>query len=129
MFARLLAPLSAMGPHWAIALAAAQFISMIQPGSARGLPLIYFTQDGSSVNAVNRIDASGGSVETIQGTGLTRPAGVDLDLTAGKVYWADASQGILRKNLDGSGSVETLISGDLSPFDIALDVEDGKIYF
>jgi low density lipoprotein receptor-related protein 5/6 len=104
------------------------FGSNLSPAYAT--PFLYLTQDGSSINAIHRIDVAGGSLETIRGSGLLGPIGVDVALAAGKVYWTDQNLGLVeRRNLDGSGPVETLISGEIGPHDIALDVPRGKLYF
>jgi hypothetical protein len=68
-----------------------------------------------------------GSGKQILLRGLPGPLGIDLDVAAGKIYWADAS-GIRRANLDGSG-VQTLIAGLPDPSGIVLDVADGKMYW
>jgi hypothetical protein len=108
----------------------AYFVAAFDCRTAFAAPLVYFTQDGSSINGIHRIDAAGGPLQTIQGTDLTSPTGIDLDLAGQKVYWADPNQGLIqRKNLDGTDSVETLVSGNVGPFDIALDLQAAKLYF
>jgi DNA-binding beta-propeller fold protein YncE len=63
------------------------------------------------------------------------PTGIALDTGAGKVYWSEYGNGnddfIRRANLDGS-NVEALLShasGLETPQHIALDVDNGKMYF
>jgi DNA-binding beta-propeller fold protein YncE len=91
---------------------------------------IYLAQDGSSENRILRLDLEGGALETIQPSDLMGPIGVDVDLTAGKVYSADNNLGVIqRRNLDGTGGVETVIDTGIGPGDIALDPYHGKLYF
>jgi hypothetical protein len=62
-------------------------------------------------------------------TGLGGIRGITLDVTAGKMYWADSSGGkIQRANLNGS-SVQTLVTGLSYPQGIALDAAGGKMYW
>jgi hypothetical protein len=91
---------------------------------------LYFTQDGSTQNQVNRIDAAGGAVEVLQ-SGLTGPNGVDVDTSNGRVYWSDVNtNSIARKNLDGTGAVETVLTAGLdNPFDLALDAQRDSLFF
>ena len=58
------------------------------------------------------------------------PAGIALDVAAGKMYWTDrGNEWIQRANLDGS-EVEGLVTSGLdSPYGIALDVAAGKMYW
>jgi low density lipoprotein receptor-related protein 5/6 len=67
-------------------------------------------------------------------SGVPKPIGMELDLAAGKLYWADFGQAgqlvgrIQRANLDGSG-VEDLVTGLPNPRDIALNLAGGKMYW
>lgn len=62
-------------------------------------------------------------------TTLDEPAGLALDISAGKVYWADIlGHKIQRANLDGSNP-EELIIGLSFPFGIALDPIRGHMYW
>ncbi|PCJ55998.1 MAG: hypothetical protein COA73_13125 [Candidatus Hydrogenedentota bacterium] len=55
--------------------------------------------------------------------------GLELDVAAGKVYWADeGDETIKRANLDGS-SVETLVKGVNEPTFLKLDLANGKLYW
>ena len=60
------------------------------------------------------------------------PQGIALDLTEGKIYWADeGTHKIQRANLDGS-NIEDLITSDTGlggPRSITLDLTEGKIYW
>lgn len=75
-------------------------------------------------------DLDGLNAEDLVTSGLETPAGIALDLVAGKMYWTDAGTSkIQRANLDGS-SVEDLVTTGLSaPWGIALDVAVGKMYW
>ena len=106
------------------------FHAVLNVRPAGAAPFVYFTQNGSSINAIHRIDAAGGASQILQ-SNPGDPFGVDVDVQGGKVYWTDtATDSIQRKNLDGSGSVELLITTGLNdPHEIALDVNSGKMYF
>ncbi|MEP1096343.1 MAG: LamG-like jellyroll fold domain-containing protein [Cyclobacteriaceae bacterium] len=54
--------------------------------------------------------------------------GIDIDGSAGKVYWCDAFNGQIRRvNFDGSNPEVLLTKGGLR--DIALDIAGGKMYY
>jgi DNA-binding beta-propeller fold protein YncE len=60
------------------------------------------------------------------------PVGIELDVAAGKMYWADSQEDLIcRANLDGSGLEEFSLRppADPSPTDLALDLVAGKIYW
>ena len=60
---------------------------------------------------------------------MIEPRGLGLDVAAGKMYWADAGDGAIRRaNLNGT-VIENLITG--LPFlgDLELDVAAGKMYW
>jgi hypothetical protein len=90
---------------------------------------------GSSTASLNRrisiyanTTATGGSVETIVAS-VTNPVDLALDLTNGKVYWADKDdQKVKRANLNGS-SEEDVATGVADPTFISLDVNNDKIYW
>jgi low density lipoprotein receptor-related protein 5/6 len=68
-------------------------------------------------------------MEDLVTTGLDDPRGIALDLSAGKMYWANRlAQKIQRANLDGS-AVEDLIMTEFSPNGIAIDPQGGKVYW
>jgi hypothetical protein len=105
-------------------------LSLLAVGRAEAAAhFVYLTQDGSSENAIHRISVEGGTLHTIQANDVISPIGIDVDVVGGKLYWADLDGVIQRKNLDGSGGVETLIDTDIGPFDIALDLQQSKMYF
>ena len=58
--------------------------------------------------------------------------GLTLDLVNRKIYWLVTSfpiGAIQRGNMDGSGSLENLITTGEYPWEIALDLVDGKMYW
>ncbi|WP_169853030.1 PEP-CTERM sorting domain-containing protein [Anaerohalosphaera lusitana] len=56
-------------------------------------------------------------------------ADVAVDSFNGKVYWTDRLEGtVLRRNLDGSGDVETIYSGLDNPYSLSLDVGSSKLF-
>jgi sugar lactone lactonase YvrE len=78
---------------------------------------------------VRSSDLSGGGAADLI-TGLQGPAGPDLDLVGGKIYWASFfGDKITRADLDGS-NVEDLVSTGASsrPRDVAVD-PGGRMYF
>ncbi|MDA0769118.1 MAG: hypothetical protein O2821_02700 [Chloroflexi bacterium] len=69
------------------------------------------------------------SVASSTPTSLSDPAGLALDLSAGKVYWADLTGGkIQRANLDGTNA-EDILTGLSLPYGIALDPINGHMYW
>jgi len=85
-----------------------------------------------SEGAIQRANLDGSGLETIV-TGLSGPAGIDLDLSNGTIYWTDLSdvasdRAIQRANLDGTG-VEEVLSGLSLPQDVAVDPAAGHVYW
>ena len=82
---------------------------------------------------IRRANLDGSNIETLV---LVENAISDiiLDSTGGKIYWADYNSvfeggKIQRANLDGSNT-ETLVTGlDKRPNRLALDVDEGKVYW
>lgn len=101
----------------------------VDPGNQK----IYFSDNFNpllTIGRLRRVNYDGSGVEVL-GTIVPRgPIGVDLDLAAGKVYWARSSVSGLasmqRSNLDGTQR-ESLATdnGD----SLALDLEAGKMYW
>ena len=80
---------------------------------------------GSKIQSAN---LNGSNVRDVV-TGLRVVEGIALDVSRGKVYWADSDMGkIQRANLNGS-NVEDLVTGMRMPNDIALDAAGGKMYW
>ena len=53
-----------------------------------------------------------------------------LDTAGGKILWTDPQERVIRRsNPDGSGVEDLLIDLDLAPREIALDPEEGKVYW
>src|SRR5262245_40626851 len=79
---------------------------------------------------IRRANLNGSGVETLVTlSSANSPRGIALDLTASKMYWADAqTKKIQRANLDGTG-VEEVIGLAGGPEGVALDVVNGKMYW
>ena len=84
---------------------------------------------------IMRADLDGTNIETIITNSDYRIWGIALDVTGGKIYWAEEGKGwnagkIKCANLNGS-DIKTLVSGlsSLSQSDMTLDVEGGKMYW
>ncbi len=81
--------------------------------------------DSIYAGMIKRSNLDGSDVESIA-SGLFFPAGIALDLDAGKIYWTDTgrflSDGAIRRaDLDGANA-ETLLDGLPAPRGIALDL-------
>ncbi|WKV13843.1 PKD domain-containing protein [Marivirga harenae] len=88
-----------------------------------GGKLYYADDDNLSLNIMN-LD---GSNPEVLYEGLTGIGSVAVDSESGKVYWTNRTDGVVQRgNLDGTGSVETIIDGLSLPEGIA--VHNGKIY-
>jgi len=84
----------------------------------------------STSDLLQRADVGGlnSGVEDLV-TGADGPTGVALDLTEGKLYWAETlGRKIVRANLDGS-DVEDVVTGLVGPRGIALDLAGGRVYW
>ena len=89
---------------------------------------IYWTNLGT--NDIRRANLNGSGQQILVG-GLPGPAGIALDVTAGKMYWIDnysLRADIRQANLDGTDQ-QMLVSGLVDPFGITLDIAGGKIYW
>ena len=90
---------------------------------------IYWTDIGSS--RIQRANLDGSVVEDLVTTSVILPTGIALDVSAGKMYWTEASPAdfmIMRADLDGANG-ELLVTGLTSPSGIALDTAAGKMYW
>ena len=105
---------------------------------------MYWTE--RSENEIWRANLDGSNIEILVTPTNTEiwksphgPRGIALDVEGGKMYWTNdpshfsynRPQKIQRANLDGS-NIEVLVrrnQGLKSPYDIALDVEGGKMYW
>jgi DNA-binding beta-propeller fold protein YncE len=82
-------------------------------------------QNGS----VRRISTDEGEPETVTETGGGLRA-IDVDAAAGKVYWTDVDNFVIRRaNFDGSEVEDLITEGLIFPSAIALDVPHGKMYW
>lgn len=91
---------------------------------------VYFT--GFSTSRIFRVGRDGGlSTEVVvSGCTVNQPEMIELDVSGGKMYWANFGGSICRANLDGSGG-EILASGESAngATGIALDLVRGKLYW
>ena len=93
-------------------------------GAGSDVVRVYWTL----ANTVGRTTLDGGASQSI--SSANTPIGVALDPAGGKVYWADsASNQIRRRNLDGTGVVDVVLSGIAIPVGVAIDRSAGKIYW
>lgn len=98
---------------------------------------IYWADEGTAVESIIRANLDGTNPEPIVGDlvgtpeDLEDPQYVALDITAGKVYWADGQNDVIQRvNLDGTGAVESLVNSGLSnPVGLVLDVDAGRMYW
>ncbi len=80
----------------------------------------------ASLGAIGEVDAEGNDVRFQLLPGPTEANGLAVDENAGKVYWLHQGR-LYQSNLDGSDS--RLFAETYGVTDMALDVDDGKIYF
>ena len=65
-----------------------------------------------------------------QTPGGSAPSGVAVDPANNKIYWTNQfSDEVRAGNLDGSGTAQTLFSGEDNPIGVAADPAAGKIYW
>ncbi len=74
-------------------------------------------------------EATGRILDRYEGTsGVVEYLGLDVDGTAGHVYWADKHNGHIRR-VDFDGSNVTDLASIVDPRDVALDIAGGKMYY
>ena len=89
-------------------------------------PQIYWTGHGK----IQRANLDGANIENLVTQGLNPLTGITLDLSGGKMYWADWQGGkIQRANLDGSNIEDLVTRGLKSPRGITLDISGSKMYW
>ena len=88
---------------------------------------VYVTHQG---HAISRANLDGSEVDTLV-TGIgSRPEGIALDVTGGKMYWVDSwLRKVQRANLDGSNVEDLIVNRADGPEGIALDVTAQKMYW
>jgi hypothetical protein len=78
---------------------------------------------------LNRSNLDGSQVETVLSENPTY-FDFDVDLENEMIYWVDPGDDVVRRtDLDGTGPVETLVTGLSQPRGFALDVPGGKMYW
>jgi low-density lipoprotein receptor class B len=91
---------------------------------------IYYSDDGG--NKIVRMDMDGSNSVDLVTTNVATPAGIELDVGGGKMYWTDTGSTvdqIKRADLDGS-NVETIVTlSSENAYGIALDLVNGHIYW
>jgi DNA-binding beta-propeller fold protein YncE len=88
----------------------------------------YFTERGDRGIYRAGLDGSGKVLLINTSDTQSNPLDLKLDLTAGKIYWADdAVDSVFVANLDGS-NIQTLIHGG-GGFDVGLDVASNHLYW
>ena len=117
-----------LGEPWSVPLQESRLSTFlaIDPGQGK----VYFSDfEVANQGKIWRMNLDGTGLEAIV-TGINDPYGVDLDLTNGKVYWADDAGNISRANLDGSSPQIGIvnISGGLMRA-VSLDPASNKMYF
>lgn len=86
--------------------------------------MLYYGDDDNL--QIKRVKTDGSDPEVLF-DGLSAVGNIAIDVTGGKVYWTNRSEGaVYRGNMDGSGSAEAIITTLSLPEGIA--VYDGKVY-
>lgn len=105
-------------------------------GSPRSLTLdliagkIYWGDADPSHNSISRANVDGTGIETIISSELLYPAGLEIDVANGKIYWTDPVQNsVQRANLDGSETEDLVTTGLSTPLNLSLDTANGKMYW
>jgi PKD repeat protein len=90
---------------------------------------IYYSDFETANGKIWRMDLDGGNREAIV-SGITDPYSVVLNLTGGKVYWADDDGNVGRANLDGTGLEKSFIQiADGQLRGIAYSAKKDILYF
>ncbi len=85
---------------------------------------LYYADDDNL--ELKRVNVDGSNPEILY-SGLTGIGSVAIDTVESKVYWTNRTDGVVQRgNMDGSGTVETIIEGVSLPEGIA--VYGGKVY-
>ncbi len=96
---------------------------------------IYFTTQSATAtdDRVMRVNYDGSNPVTLfsGAANFNQPTGLALDLSAGKIYVSDGTGGQAIKvgNLDGSGTMSSVLSVGINVSGLALDASHQKIYF
>jgi sugar lactone lactonase YvrE len=88
---------------------------------------LYVAEDADGGDVVFRVNLDGSGTKDTIVTSLDTVGGVTLDLPAQKAYWSAEGVGIQRRNMDGTGAIETPILAMEQPK--GLDLGGGKAYW
>ena len=94
-----------------------------------GAGKVYYAQATASIGDTAGVHQANldGTAKTLVAAGV--PTFVAVDPTGQQVYWTNRTQGFIRRaNIDGTG-LQTLLSGEMEPQDIELDVASGHMYW
>jgi len=98
---------------------------------------LYWTDTSSNrifraeANTLNQTPGDA-SVDELVTSGQFQPLGITLDFANGKMYWVEQGDAggtdgaIRRRNLDGTGPIEDVITGLVDPAGVALDLRPGQ---
>lgn len=92
---------------------------------------LYWSNIGTSrpPSQIMRSELDGGNLETVVSSSNATMRGIAVDERNKRLYWCDSFQrGVFSSTLTGD-SVRTLVSNLVLPIDIALDVEQNKMYW
>lgn len=92
---------------------------------------IYFTNRNEPKNGpkIQRVNTDGTGLVDLVTTGLDKPNDIAVDLTNGKLYWADGGlKKIVRSNLDGTNVID-VVNTVSAPVYLDLDIPNEHIYF
>jgi len=83
----------------------------------------------TSAGSMWSADLNGDNVTMVR-DGLSSPYYFELDTVGGSIYWAELANSVVhRMNLDGTGPIDTIVSGQLRVRDLGLDLANNMIYF
>ena len=91
---------------------------------------MYWSQLGTiSLGGIFRANLDGTDLQTVRG-GLSSPYYLELDVPGGNVYWAELTNTMIhRMNLDGSGTIDNVVTGLTRVREVGLDTAAGMIYW
>ncbi len=99
----------------------------IDPGAGR---VYWASPNTDSIMSANLDGSDSKTIISAIGMLATDTIAIDLDLTAGKIYWATSAGGgsLDSANLDGTG-ISSIVGSVKTPTGLALDVPNDKVYW